>query len=443
MHYTITKTGNYGIIIPLPTGILATTLDKYLQYERQGKQYMANPSWAICHLYKIKKGRGTFPFGLLYIVKAIMKKYASQTNNTYKIEYEYIPKQITEWKDTELRDYQKDAIIALNNSGNGIISAPTGSGKSRIIIEYIKQKNVPTLIIIPTLDLMSQWEKQRIGVDYDVMTYQSIKDYEKLSKYKLIIFDECHIVGADTIYRTAMNTKDSELCGCSATPTRSDGNEMKVFAALGRIVYNISRKELIDRGILNNAIVYYYKIPYVKNVEDRYMDYNSLYTKQIINNEYRNNLIIKIALEEYNNHRKILILVDQVKHYDLLKEKIPIGIKVYSVNGLMKKKERKKLMEQILGEKVCIVLATTVFDLGVNIPDMDTVILGNAGKSYIRITQRIGRILRNYNGKDIGKIIDFEDNPKWLARQTIARKKILSEDFEVIEKQLIEAYNDK
>lgn len=426
MDYVITKNGNWGIITPKPVGQLDSTLDKYLQYTKPNAQFFPNPQWAICRFWK----KGKFPWGLLNIVKAIMNKYVSQTNNTYKIDYIYTPKNITEWYDKELRDYQKDAILALNNSGNGIISSPTGSGKSRMFIEYIKHKSVPTLIIIPTLDLMSQWEKQRVGVTYDVMTYQSIKDYNILKKYKLIIFDEAHIVGADTIYKIAMNV-DCEVCGCSATPRRVDGNEMKVFAALGKIVYTISRKELIDRGILNNALVYYYNIPYIKTVEDKYMDYNALYTKQIINNEYRNNLIIKVALEEYHNGRKILVLVDQVKHYEILKDKIPSGINLYSVNGLMNKKERKLLMDKILAEKVCIVLATTVFDLGVNIPDMDTVILGNAGKSYIRITQRIGRILRNYKGKEIGKIIDFEDNPKWLTRQTLARKKILSEDFEV------------
>ena len=50
MVYTINKSGNYGIITPIPIGSLANTLDKYLQYERQGKQFMPNPFWAIVHL---------------------------------------------------------------------------------------------------------------------------------------------------------------------------------------------------------------------------------------------------------------------------------------------------------------------------------------------------------------------------------------------------------
>ena len=60
-----------------------------------------------------------------------------------------------------LRDYQKQALDAwILNSKRGVIVLPTGSGKTVIGINAISLLNTPTLVIVPTLDLLDQWRSK-------------------------------------------------------------------------------------------------------------------------------------------------------------------------------------------------------------------------------------------------------------------------------------------
>src|SRR5659263_769 len=68
-----------------------------------------------------------------------------------------------------LRDYQQQALDAwLLNSKRGVLVLPTGSGKTVIGITAISVLNTPTLVVVPTLDLLDQWRsklKEEFKVD--------------------------------------------------------------------------------------------------------------------------------------------------------------------------------------------------------------------------------------------------------------------------------------
>jgi hypothetical protein len=70
-EYNIKRYRGVGSIMPAPTGSLSATLKKYMSYERQGKEFMPNPAWAIVNLYNTKKG--TFPWGFRKLVETIMQ----------------------------------------------------------------------------------------------------------------------------------------------------------------------------------------------------------------------------------------------------------------------------------------------------------------------------------------------------------------------------------
>ena len=61
----------------------------------------------------------------------------------------------------ELRPYQKEALERWQRSGNrGVLVLPTAAGKTYIALEAINLLKTPTLILVPTLDLIDQWKKR-------------------------------------------------------------------------------------------------------------------------------------------------------------------------------------------------------------------------------------------------------------------------------------------
>ena len=75
------------------------------------------------------------------------------------------------------------------------------------------------------------------------------------------------------------------------------------------------------------------------------------------------------------------------------------------------------------GELDCII-ASTIFDEGVDIPILDTLILAGGGKSKVRAMQRIGRVIRKYPKKKKAFVIDFLDNATYLKNHSAARKRM-------------------
>lgn len=64
-------------------------------------------------------------------------------------------------KKLKLRDYQAEAIVSWGENDKwGVLVLPTGSGKTLVGIRAIAGCNTPTLVIVPTLDLLEQWKKQ-------------------------------------------------------------------------------------------------------------------------------------------------------------------------------------------------------------------------------------------------------------------------------------------
>jgi superfamily II DNA or RNA helicase len=428
MEYVINKQGNWGQIYPVPEGKLAFTLDKYMSYERPGKQFMPNPEWAQVHLYRAKTGR--FPWGLKYIVKAIFEKYCNTVpGQSYKINF--LPILVTHIAYDpmrSLRPYQREAIHALIGNYGGIIVLPTGSGKTLTLIEYLKIMGMKALVLVPTIDIRRQWDEYKLP-NVTVSTYQNPKLKLKgvMESFDILVCDECHHASAKTIYNLAMSTKtDAIIIGCSATINREDGEDLKVYGALGRIIYKISRRELIDQGFLANARVVYLKPKF--QTDGKYMDYQKVYNLEIIHNESRNNLIISAALADARNQRKILILVSTIEHGEIILGKLePFkDIKTIFMNGQSKNRGQDM-------SKWNIIIATSIYDEGYNLPSLDTLILAGSGKSKIKVTQRVGRVLRVKPDGRTAIIYDFIDTPKFLKRQYQTRRKQLGEEFEVFE----------
>lgn len=136
----------------------------------------------------------------------------------------------------KLRDYQKQAYNKFLDTGAVGVFFPTGAGKSFIALKALDQLKGKKLVVVPSLTLKEQWkyylETHAPGAvkDTEIVLYQSFRD--KGEEYVLVVFDECHLLPADTFSRLS-TLKTKYRLGLSASPHREDGRERYIFALTG------------------------------------------------------------------------------------------------------------------------------------------------------------------------------------------------------------------
>jgi len=419
-EYIFTQKDRFFFVVPKPSGHLALQLNTLCSYERKGAEYMPNPEWATVKLYSIKQGR--FPFGLLNKIRG----FFDTIKVSYVVNRDFLNLNGFKPDVEHLRLYQNKAMAAVFNSYGGILSMPTGAGKTRIALTLVRSftPRLKTLVVVPTLILRDQWERQLLENDNVIVrTYQSLKSKCFIQCFDIIVFDECHIVAAKTIQRIGLNLRsDSLVVGLSATPFMRDDDNMKVESVLGPIVYEISLRELIDDGFLVDADVFMHDL---SPLVDKFSDYHATYQKYIVDNSERNAKIITLACDAAGYGDKILILVDRIDHGESL-FKMLSALDTVFLHGTSKLEERADIDHDII-------IATSIFDLGVDIPSLNVLILAGGGKSAIKVIQRMGRVLRLFEGKGKAVIHDFIDRSKWLMEHSAQRMLVFQENFKVTE----------
>ena len=82
-----------------------------------------------------------------------------------------------------------------------------------------------------------------------------------------------------------------------------------------------------------------------------------------------------------------------------------------------------------MDHKIDCVLASKIFDIGVDIPSLAGLVIACGGKSTVKALQRVGRVIRKYPGKKFAVVIDFYDQATYLDNHSKTRYKIYkSED---------------
>ena len=336
----------------------------------------------------------------------------------------------------ELRNYQKEAINLFIKSNRGIIAACTGSGKTEMAIAIFKALNVPTLWITHRKELMYQTAdrfqkrfpeiKDKIGFIGDgeftpnFLTFATVQtifstlkksELKELNNYGFLIIDEAHRSKAKSFYKTAMLCNNAFYrLALTATPFKRDDDfeDMMLTGITGRISSKITLSDLIDKEYLAKPLFKYYDVnsPFISPTES----WSETYKKGIVFNEERNNIIIESLKELIDLKKKTLIIIKSLDHadvlFDIAKEQ---NINIVKLTGKNSVTERQDALSRLTNGKLDSIIASEIFDEGIDIPKLDAVILAAGGKDPIAFYQRVGRVLRKKEGNNYCIIIDFFD----------------------------------
>lgn len=454
---------------------------KFLSFKIVGVEYTKaykDGNWdGITYMINAKK---EFPIGLLERTKNWLKINQidySLIDNRSEIKKANSLDIFNRLNELEMppRDYQLRASEIVDRSNVGIIRAATGAGKTLIAALIAAKLNKPTIIYVIGLDLLNQFHElfskvfdeeigyigngicniQRINIasvwtigkaldiQLDDLTFDDEIDEEKFqesNKYKIIsllketkvhLLDECHVATATTIRSIHKVIEPEYLYGLSGTPFREDNSDMLVEGILGPKLIDISASELIAKGVLAQPIIKFIEVPKEKISGP----YQTIYKNFIIENHARNGLILENTSKLIEKGYKILVLFKNIKHGKILANIFKdnnIKFKMLSGNDSLEKRDEVK--KAIYAGEIDVILASTIFDIGVDIKCLSALILAGGGKSYVKALQRIGRVIRSYPGKKFAAIIDFYDDIKYLKTHSVDRCKIyMTEDgFKVI-----------
>lgn len=375
----------------------------------------------------------------------------------------------------EYRPYQLRTIHDACNRSRGIIQAATGSGKTVIASGIIKELKVaPFMFFVTSIDLLEQAKESlqkallqngcplnvgQIGAgvidirDINVCTIQTVvralgKQWDSKTKFdsddtddktpieeyreQIIevireargsICDEVQHWRADTCQLVARELKSAYYTfGMSATPYRDEGDDMMIQACFGKKCAVITATELIEQGWLVRPDI---KIVHFKGKKTKFRQWQSIYKDRVVDDDFYNGAMANMANAFINDGRLVLVLCQQIAHGERLSSLIK-GSQFLS--GSSSKEKRKKGLTNLRNRYISCIVSTSIFDEGIDVRPLDTVILAGQGKSSVRAMQRIGRICRPWEGPNGKKMkataIDPCIHDKYLEEHAQAREKM-------------------
>jgi superfamily II DNA or RNA helicase len=141
-------------------------------------------------------------------------------------------------------------------------------------------------------------------------------------------------------------------------------------------------------------------------------------------NVTRNKMIFDATKTLVDAGKRVLVLISKVEHGQILLDMMKDQFRVDALNGSSTTESRMSAIQNMRDGKVDVLIASKIFDQGIDIPELDALILAGSGKSSARALQRIGRVIRSYPGKKWANVIEFWDNAKYLESHSTARLKI-------------------
>lgn len=370
------------------------------------------------------------------------------------------------WSGPSLYPYQQQVVERSLNANRGMIKVATGGGKSVMLAKIVAEYNVPTMIYVVSLDLLGQMREtleDTLGIEVGVIgggecsvrkiTVCSVwtaglacgekfkrTDFDEdftpdkwkpsdlqreqivqaVHDARLVLLDEAQFAAANSIRMILRHsTNASYKFGLSATPFRENGDDILLEAAFGDQICDISASQLISEGYLVPPKIAFRDIPpYHKKIPKKWGAVKSSY---IVHNEVRNDILIKNALTLLEMGRKPLMLFREHKHGEILRDMLPNDVRIRFATGNASYEERNKLRADFQGGQVDLLLCSSIFDQGINLPSISSLLLCGGGKSRGKAMQRIGRAIRTAPGKEDAYIVECFDQAHYVKNHSVIR----------------------
>lgn len=335
---------------------------------------------------------------------------------------------------------QEEALEALQRTRQagyrrGLVVMATGLGKTwlaafdaaniqakRILFvahrKEILQQAAETFLRIRPAATVGYYLGQQRDVDVDILcaSVQTLGRSAHLERFAAehfdyVVIDEFHHAAASTYRRLLQHFDPGFLLGLTATPDRTDNSD----------ILSLCDENLVFARDLTAGIKELLLAPFTYfGIQDEEVEYQEI--------PWRNGkfdpdaLASKLATLARSRHiyrewvqksqTRTLAFCVSIRHADFMAQQfLSYGVRAAAVHG-DSALSRGEALEQLRNSQLQVIFSVDLFNEGVDLPDIDTVLLLRPTESKILFLQQIGRGLRRAPGKERLVILDFIGNHK-------------------------------
>ena len=227
----------------------------------------------------------------------------------------------------------------------------------------------------------------------------------------MVIVDEFHHAEASTYRRVLDHLTPRVLLALTATPERADGLDIRTWTD-GRTAFDMRLWHALDRQLL--APFQYFGVAdtvdlsdvpwqagqYVARELDRVYSADHAHAHTVVTQTRR---IIGDARQ-----MRALGFCASVAHAHFMAERFTAaGLPAVALDGDSPQSERDAAVRRLQAGELSAIFTRDIFNEGIDIPQVDTVILLRPTQSVTVHLQQIGRGLRRHASKDVCTVLDF------------------------------------
>ncbi|KRF51209.1 DNA helicase [Bacillus sp. Soil768D1] len=341
-------------------------------------------------------------------------------------------------------DYDKALVVMATGLGKTYLAGFFARKFKRVLfiahleeILYQAKKSFETVIPEQNFSIYNGKVKEKKGHTifasiYTLSMQRHLQVFDP-EEFDLIIVDEFHHAAADSYQRVLDYFKPKFLLGITATPDRNDNKDVYAICG-GNVAFRLDFLEAIQRNWLSPFKYYgvyddtdYSQITWLGNRYDE---------KELLQLQLREEMAEKV-MDAWKKKRQTRTIgfCSSIKQADFLSAFFNRnGFKAISLHSKQRDMNRDDAISQLADGALDIIFTVNLFNEGVDIPAVDTLLFVRPTESLTVFTQQIGRGLRLHDSKDHCVIIDLIGN----YRNADVKLSLFDTDLSMQKKKTIE-----
>ncbi|WP_418585201.1 DEAD/DEAH box helicase [Intestinibacter sp.] len=337
----------------------------------------------------------------------------------------------------QLRAMENLNRLRKHGESKALVIAATGTGKTYMSAFDVKQFNPKKMLFIvhreeilkkakETFDKVLKERNIKTGLftgnkkeydaDYLFATVQTMnRYYEEFDKtyFDYIVVDEAHHAASDSYVNIMEYFNPKFTLGMTATPER--GDSLSVFDLFDN---NVALEVRLYEALEDDLVIrfHYFGITDIDGVDLQGVNLDDIseVASRLMINRRVDFIIDKMNFYGYDGKfRKLLGFCVSIEHAQYMADEFTkIGIKSVVLSGRDSVATREKYIAKLQSDKddLQAIFTVDIFNEGIDIPNINTVLMLRPTNSPIIFIQQLGRGLRKSENKEFLTVLDFIGN---------------------------------